>query len=293
MRAPFVSARGTATAVALRLVRVRDDDDLVGFGEAVGIGELGAAFDLAHRDLDGRRAGEPIWRLLHGAAATATEVNATIATTDPEQAAREALAAREAGFRAVKLKVGIGDDHNRVRAVRAAAGDEMAIRLDANGAWSVAEAVSSLRALEPIEIECCEEPVSGLEAIGRVAEATSIPIALDETAAQPGALDRRVCTAVCLKIARSGGISGALEAARRARRAGYEIYLASMLDGPLGIAAALHVAAVVRPDRPCGLATLGLFEGREDPIPPVEGRMTPPPGPGLGDGLLSWYGVEL
>ena len=62
-----------------------------------------------------------------------------------------------------------------------------------------------------------------------------------------------------------------------------------MLDGPLGIAAALHSAAAVQPDYACGLATLGLFEDRPDPLPPIDGRIAMPDGPGLGDGLVDWY----
>jgi len=116
-----------------------------------------------------------------------------------------------------------------------------------------------------------------------------IPIALDETASAAGALDRRVCHAACLKIAGCGGITGLLDAGRRARASGYEVYLASTLDGPLGIAAALHAAAALRPDRASGLATLGLFADRDDPLPPRAGRIAPPGGPGLGDGLLDWY----
>ena len=84
-------------------------------------------------------------------------------------------------------------------------------------------------------------------------------------------------------------LSGPLAAAARARAAGYEVYLASTLDGPLGIAAALHAAAVIRPDRACGLATLRLFEGRDDPLPAREGAIAVPDGAGLGDGLLDWY----
>jgi L-alanine-DL-glutamate epimerase-like enolase superfamily enzyme len=80
-----------------------------------------------------------------------------------------------------------------------------------------------------------------------------------------------------------------LHAATRARAAGYRVYLASMLDGPLGIAAALHAAVVIRPDLPCGLATLSLFEGRSDPLPAREGRIAPPDGPGLGPRLPDWY----
>jgi L-Ala-D/L-Glu epimerase / N-acetyl-D-glutamate racemase len=70
---------------------------------------------------------------------------------------------------------------------------------------------------------------------------------------------------------------------------GYGVYLASVLDGPLGIAAALHAAAVIDPGRPCGLATLRMFEGRGDPLPAVGGAVSVPTGPGLGDGLMAWY----
>jgi L-alanine-DL-glutamate epimerase-like enolase superfamily enzyme len=112
---------------------------------------------------------------------------------------------------------------------------------------------------------------------------------MDETAAAPGALDRRVCAAACLKIARCGGISASLEAARRARAAGYEVYLASTLDGPLGIAAALHAAAAIRPDRAGGLATLKVFRDREPPLSVRGGRMAVPSGDGLGDDLAAWY----
>jgi L-alanine-DL-glutamate epimerase-like enolase superfamily enzyme len=185
--------------------------------------------------------------------------------------------------------VGIGDDAGRLAAVRAAAGPEVALRLDANGAWSVTEALAALGALAPAGVELCEEPVSGLEALAEVAERAEMAIALDESAALPGALERRVADAVCLKITRWGGISGVVEAARRARARGYQVYLASTLDGPLGIAAALHAAAVIEPDLPCGLATLDVFAGRPDPLPRSRGILAPPPGPGLGDGLQEWY----
>jgi len=248
-----------------------------------------AAIDLALWDLEARRAGLPVWRLLGAAAAGPVAVNATIAVADRAGAAAAARAARDAGFGGVKVKVGLGDDAGRVAAVRAAAGSGMAIRLDANGAWSPEEAVAMLRVLEPAGIECCEEPCHGLREVGRVVAETSVPVALDESARLPGALEARVCEAVCLKVSGCGGITGVLDAAHRARAVGYEVYLASTWDGSLGIAAALHAAAALGPDRFCGLATLGLFEGPENPLPPLDGLITVPPGPGLGDGLLKWY----
>jgi o-succinylbenzoate synthase len=250
-----------------------------------------AAIDLALWDLEGRRTGQPVWRLLGARAAVPVDVNYTVAAADRAGAAAQASEARAAGFRCVKAKVGIGDDAGRLAAVRAVLGPDVAIRLDANGAWSIDEATAALRALAPIGIELCEEPVRGLAQMRKLATATRVPIALDETVSAIGALDRRVCQAVCLKIASCGGITGVVECARQARAAGYEVYLASTLDGPLGIAAALHTAAVVGPRRACGLATLALFADREDPVPARDGRIDVPGGAGLGDGLVRWYGA--
>lgn len=244
-----------------------------------------AAIDLALWDLEGRRAGAPVWRLLGVRdEPEPIAVNALIAAEDRAGAAAEAAHAAEGGFACVKLKVGIGDDAGRIAAVRAAVGPEVAIRIDANGAWSVEEALAHLRALAPAEVECCEEPVHGVAELRAVSADAAIPIAMDETGVAPGALDSGATPIVCLKLSRCGGISGLLEAAERVRAAGGEAYLASTLDGPLGIAGALHAAAALRPTRPCGLATLDAFSELDaDPALAVaRGVMRVPDGPGLG-----------
>lgn len=243
-----------------------------------------AAIDLALWDLEGRRAGQPVWRLLGAERGDGVAVNALLAAEDRAGAAVEAAEAVAAGFSCVKAKVGIGDDAGRVAAVRAAIGPDVALRLDANGAWTVEEALAHLRALEPSRIELCEEPVHGVAELRAVAEEAAIALAMDESAVGPGALASGATPIVCLKLSRCGGISGLLEAAETARAAGSEVYLASTLDGPLGIAGALHAAAVLRPSRPCGLATLGAFADLElDPVLTVAGGvMQVPNGPGLG-----------
>lgn len=248
-----------------------------------------AAIDLALWDLDGRRAGEPVWRRLGAPAPGPVPVNYTVSSSDRAGAAREAGAARAAGYRCVKLKVGTGDDAGRLAAVRAAGGPDLAVRLDANGAWTLDEARAHLRVLAPAGVELCEEPVSGLDEIEALSACVATPLAIDETAGSAGALDRRRCRAVCLKLGRCGGITGLLDAARRARQAGYEVYLASTLEGPIGIAGALHAAAAIGVDRPCGLATLDLFERPCPAITVRDGTLSAPEGPGLGDGLASWY----
>jgi L-Ala-D/L-Glu epimerase len=264
-------------------------DVLARCAEATLLPQALAAIDLALWDLAGKRAAQPVWRLLGAAPPAPVTVNWTISADDRAGAAREAARARETGFTTVKAKVAIGDDPGRLAAIRAAAGVEMNIRIDANGAWSPAEAEAALRILEPVGIELCEEPVRGADAIRALRPHTPIPLALDESADDPGALADPAADLVCLKIARCGGIAGTIAAARRARAAGFGVYLASTLDGPLGIAAALHAAAVIAPEPACGLATLAMFAGRPDPLPARGGTIAPPSAPGLGDGLVDWY----
>lgn len=251
-----------------------------------------AALDLALWDLAGRRAGRPVWALLGSEQPPLLECNATIGDDDPARAAAQAAAAVEHGFTCVKVKVGDRRSLQRVRAVRATVGSQVRLRLDANGAWQLEEALEALQAMRDANLELCEEPVHGVFAIAAVARALPrLAIAADETAGDPTMFRVRVCASLCLKISRCGGITGVMRDAVAARNAGYDAYLASTLDGPLGIAAALHVAAVVAPRRACGLATLDRFAGPPAPaaLTPRNGLLSPPSGPGLGERLESWY----
>ncbi len=193
-----------------------------------------AAIDLALWDHASRRTNTPLAKLIHPLAADEVAVNATIGADDRAGAAEAAATAVREGFRCVKVKVGIGDDAGRLAAVRAAVGPDVLIRVDANGAWQTPEeALANLRALAPVGLELCEEPIHGVEELRAVAAESPVRIAMDETHA-PGS---GAAELVCLKISR-GGISAVLEDARAARKAGSSVYLASTFDGPLGIAAA-------------------------------------------------------
>jgi o-succinylbenzoate synthase len=244
-----------------------------------------AAIDLALWDRAGRRAGKPVAELLTDTPAEHVPVNATLSALARADAAEQAARAAREGFTCLKLKVGFGDDAGRVAAVRAAAGPEAMLRLDANGAWSVEQAVRMIDALSPAGLELVEEPTHGLQAVREVRERVAVRVAIDETAAEAGALGAGVADAVCLKISRCGGISGLIAAATLVRASGAEVYLASTFDGPLGIAAALHAAAALASRGPvphCGLATLGIFEGLENPFAASNGQIALPDGPGLG-----------
>lgn len=244
-----------------------------------------AAIDLALWDRGGRISGKPIAALITDNPSEAVPVNATLGAVDRAGAAEQAAAAAAAGFRCVKLKVGIGDDAGRVAAVRAASGPGVALRLDANGAWSVEQAVRTIGLLAAAGLELVEEPVHGLHDVREVRERVAVRVAIDETAAEHGALGAGVADAVCLKISRCGGIGGLIAAATLVRASGAEAYVSSTLDGPLGIAAGVHAAAALASRGPvpyCGLATLGLFAGIEEQLPVRNGLIAVPGEPGLG-----------
>ncbi len=128
-----------------------------------------AAIDLALWDRAGKLQGTPICSLLVDDPAPQVDVNATLAATDRAGAAREAAQAAERGFGCVKLKVGIADDAGRVAAVRAAAGPGMALRLDANGAWDVEQAVRAIDALSPRASSSWRSRVTGFSRSDRCA----------------------------------------------------------------------------------------------------------------------------
>jgi L-alanine-DL-glutamate epimerase-like enolase superfamily enzyme len=247
--------------------------------------EAFAAIDLALWDRAGRWAGRSVASLMTDTPARRVPVNATLSALDRAGAAEQAAHAAEQGFACLKVKVGVGDDAARLAAVRATVGPHIALRVDANGAWSVEQAVRSIEVLSRAGLELVEEPVHGLAAVREVRERVAVRVAIDETAAEHGALTAGVADAVCLKVSRCGGLSGLLAAAALVRASGAEVYVASTLDGPLGVAAGVHAAAALASRGPlpaCGLATLGEFDGLSDPLVPVAGEIAVPDRPGLG-----------
>lgn len=247
-----------------------------------------AALETAIFDLAGKVAGLPLWKLLRADRAEPVRCNATLAARGPRELAAEAERWAGRGFETFKLKLGLGEDVARARAVRAAVGSGPRLRVDPNGSWSADEAIEILRELEPVGIELAEQPAAKLRDLAAVAEATVVPIAADESVT--GASDARkaaragACELATVKLAKVGGIGEA------AGIAGVlPIYLSSALDGPIGIAAAAHAIQALYRDHPDpglahGLATQLLFAdtiaSRECEV--RDGLLRLPDGPGLG-----------
>jgi len=306
-REPFVTAAGVVAARELLLLRIEGDDGAVGYGEAApfepydGVPlaavaealmhtangappQARAAEEMARLDLEARREG----RAVGEPGAEAIAVNRTLAGGPPEEVARRAAEGVREGFACFKVKVGLPDDVDRVAAVREAIGPWPALRVDANGAWSVEEAVAAIEALRRHDLELVEQPCRTLEELAEVRNAVGVPVAADESVANAddvrAAAAAGACDVVNVKLAPSGGFEAARATIAAARESGLEPYLSSTLDGPWGIAAALQLAASERLSLACGLATLELFDAalaRVLPAPRL-GLLAVPQGPGLG-----------
>ncbi|TKX86944.1 o-succinylbenzoate synthase, partial [Halorubrum sp. SS5] len=236
------------------------------------------------------------------APADAVPVNATVGDGSPAETAADARRAVEAGFDCLKVKVGARDvdaDVERVRAVREAVGDAVALRADANGAWDRETASRALDALAPFDLAYVEQPLpaddlDGLAALRRGDPADGgdgVPIAADESVAARGidaVLDAGAADAVVLKPMALGGPDRALAAALRARESGVDPVVTTTIDAVVARTAAVHVAAAVPDVSPCGLATASLLDDdlAPDPCPVEGGRIAVPTGPGLAGGAF-------
>jgi O-succinylbenzoic acid--CoA ligase len=248
------------------------------------------AAEVALWSLLAAQRGEPLARVLDAGAASQVEVNATIGAPDVQGAYVQAMQAREAGFLCFKLKVGAGPlerDVARVRAVRDAIGDAATLRLDANGAWGMAQAVEALATLSRFGVALVEQPVEGLEGLSALKRAGGPKIAADEAARdEASALAAlEVADVLVLKPALLGGLARALRCAQAAKARGVGVIVTTLLDGAVGRTAALQLALAVHEalEGPCGLATGGLVVDDYAADLAVErGWMRAPDAPGLG-----------
>lgn len=222
---------------------------------------------------------------------TEVAVNGLVPAVGPREVAPFAE-----GHRALKVKVGTGDldaDADRVAAVRDAAGPAASIRIDANGAWSVDEAVAAIERLSRYDLELVEQPVATLDDLARVRRRVAVPVAADECIRSVDDARRlaelEAADAVVLKVQPLGGVKAAL---RIAEAAGVPAIVSSLYETSVGLAAGLALAcALPELAHPCGLGTATLLAADvvAEPLVPVDGRLAlrrPSPDPAL----LTRYG---
>jgi muconate cycloisomerase len=222
-------AAAVALADRLRLAPVLGDDrDCQGNAAR-------CALELALLDAFGKRFGEPLSTTTRLAAPDVFEPRPWVRYSGAITSASSGFKLRFAGlrmwlygFRQVKVKVGIAghDDALRLRRLRRRLGRKIDIRVDANEAWSPAEVVQRIRALEPYALSSVEQPVphADVGVLTEVRRQVAIPLMLDESLCSLVDAERAAAQGICdlfnLRLSKCGGILPTLRLAQFARRHG-------------------------------------------------------------------------
>ncbi len=202
------------------------------------------------------------------------QINATIPAVLPGQVAE--VLARFPGATTAKVKVAepgqtLAEDVARVNAVRALV---PTVRVDANGGWTLEQAVAAAAALSADgPLEYLEQPCATVAELALLRRRINIPVAADESirrAADPLAVVRAGAVDIAvLKVAPLGGVAALL---RIAAAIDIPVVISSALDSAVGIAAGLAAAAALpRLEHACGLGTGGLFVDDVADLPVVDG----------------------
>ena len=207
-----------------------------------------AGVDIALWDLAARRAGQPLWRLLGG---SDPEVGVYASGLNPDGPEKLAAARRAEGHTAFKLKVGFGAERDiaNLRALRAELGADARLMVDANQAWTLAQAREMAPRLAEFNLQWLEEPLradTGYDEWKQLAAASPVPLAAGENLAGDAAFDAalaaRVFGVVQPDMAKWGGFSRCLPVARRILASGAR-FCPHFLGGGVGLLASAHLLA--------------------------------------------------
>ncbi|QQD75375.1 o-succinylbenzoate synthase [Curtobacterium sp. YC1] len=219
----------------------------------------------------------------HEPTAGSVPVNATVPAIVADDVAD--LLRRYPGCTTAKVKVAepgttVDDDVARVAAVRRAMGPDAAVRVDANGLWSVDQAAAALERLAPFDLQYAEQPcatVPELAALRDRIDGLGVRIAADESvrkATDPLAVAR--AGAADVLVVKAQPLGGVTAARRVIAEAGLPCVVSSALDTSVGLGmGAFLAAAAMSPGYAAGLGTAVMFTGdvTTAPLLPVEGRV--------------------
>ena len=256
-----------------------------------------AAIEMACVDLTARALGIPVYTYLGGAAKERLTFNAWIGIVPPDEAAAEAKKWVGRGFRSAKIKVGGGieADRDRVKAVREAVGEAVALRIDANAGYDAETAIRLARLMQPLNLQLMEQPVpaddiAGMARVRR--EAAGIPIMADESIVDHASLiaviKAEAADIVKLKLMKQGGFHRARAMLASAEAAGIRCVVGHGFGLGVNTMAEIMFAATST-NVIDGLECVGPLKTADDittsKLDLSAGALALPPGPGLGVAL--------
>jgi L-alanine-DL-glutamate epimerase-like enolase superfamily enzyme len=240
---------------------------------------LVCALDIAGWDLHGRLLNKPLWRLWDLDPGKVPVTDYTIGIDTPERMVEKML---EKPWPVYKIKVGIPGDMERLEALRRHT--DASIRVDANGGWSLAEALDKIPRMRDLGVELVEQPLArnDWEGMRTLFDRSPLPLFADEACVGESDVDR--CAGhfhgINIKLTKCSGITPARRMIRRARELGMQVMLGCMNESSIGSAAMVHLSPLV--DHLDADGPLLLSRDIATGLAYANGRITMPSGPGLG-----------
>jgi L-Ala-D/L-Glu epimerase len=208
-----------------------------------------SAFDMALHDLAAKTAGQPLYRWL-GGNNRALETDLTIGIDTPQKMAQKAIQFKQDGVRMIKIKLGKNgpEDVERVRQIRAAVGEAIILRIDANQGWSFDTAKAALQEMGPFNIQFCEQPMRHYNdhLLPELRRLSPVKLMADESVFDHHDAQRLIAAGACdyvnIKFAKSGGILEAKKINSVCEKHNIPCMMGGMLESRVALTAFAHFA---------------------------------------------------
>ena len=267
-----------------------------------------SAIDLALYDLMGKYCRIPVHDLIGGCYRERVPVVGIVYLLSPEKVAERAREYVRQGFSEVKLKVGASEsetDVKNLKAIREEVGDQVRIRVDANGAWNVKAAVKAIRMMERYEILVVEQPVPrwDVKGMAEVKRRVDTPIMVDEGLHSiydaQNLIEHDACDVFNLKLQKNGGLTFCKKLTVMAESANISCFMGGEGESGIDTAAALHLVSSTPNFKYCA-DLVGPYLNEDDIVKDQfivrDGYLEVPKKPGLGvepdEGKIHKYAIR-
>lgn len=209
-----------------------------------------SAFDMALYDLAAKAARQPLYQFLGGSKSKKLETDITVGIGAPTVMAGQAAAFKQQGFRIIKIKLGKDpiEDVERVKQIRAAVGDALSLRIDANQGWDYDDAIYALQNLARYNIAFCEQPMRHWNdhKLPALKKLSPIKIMADESVFDHHDAERLIAAGACdyvnIKFSKSGGIREAIKINAVCGENKIPCMMGGMLESRVALSAFAHFA---------------------------------------------------